>query len=258
MFKELVDRLVELGERNASGRVIATPAEPSHTYCLQKPDGSLEYVRATPPKRSHYASDVATLAAIVKRFAEQGKHIVSVWYSQQGVLALLDDDDRHDRAILPLSLSSFVVALRKLEHTRTWLTQVEFIQLLRITLAGCLSSSNILSSVRSVKFRQLAQGERDVQHGKVSLGKSLEAELNGASTIPEEMSLWVPIFPGVVDAAIMIPVALDVDPVAEKFLLQPLPGSVDAAIREAEKRLGALVRAALEGVENVAIHYGCP
>jgi hypothetical protein len=156
-------------------------------------------------------------------------------------------------------LKEFLLALTDLAveaKGRPSYKQADFVRLLRITFAGCLGpAGNLLEIVRKIQFRVNQAGRSEVQHGKASIGKSLEAELTGAGALPEEVVFQVPIFESGFQDLEMVGCALEVDPQTETFQLIPYPRSIEEALSVAEERLGAELTASLEGVR---VFHGVP
>lgn len=258
MLKELVDYLFQLGRQSETLKVSHPEAEPSHVYYILDPHGMHHRVEADPKPRAHQASDLSAIIGFAVD-CEDGKP--EIWYSRKEVRVLLQRAKRRDYVTLPLRYSPQLLSLQSLEKGAAILfSQKDFIRLLRVCLAGCVPPA-LIDALRQIKFRINQTGESEVRHTKASIGRSLEAELQGSGTIPEEIRLTVPIFDGfLVQQPRFVTCAIEVDPQAEKFSLTPLPGQIEAAIGEVEHSIGELLR---EGVaENsadstrITISYG--
>lgn len=104
-------------------------------------------------------------------------------------------------------------------------TQAELVRKLRIDLAGTLpDGAQFLSLMRNVRFKSGADGQTNLQHGKESMGKSIDAEVLGTDALPETVTLHVRVF-DVPDLKTVKPVvcALDIYPHECVFKLIPLP-----------------------------------
>ncbi len=257
MLQELFEAIQEQAREAMSPKVFQAPGEPPHRYYLATPDGTTSLLSADPPPRNHQASDLETVA----RWASAGAGPVAVWYSRAGVVALLNDETRRDRVSLKLTLSPQMKTIMALDVKAPAYDQKAFIRLLRIDLAGCLPSPNLLQAVRTLKFSVLRGVEGEVQHGKESIGRALKAELVGANALPEDVILRLPPWEGVVAAHVEIACAVEIDPVGERPQLIPFPGQVERAVRAAEADLGSQLRELLAEVgasESVSVSYGQP
>jgi hypothetical protein len=112
----------------------------------------------------------------------------------------------------------------------------------------------LIDIVRKVKLKQLADQEVEIQQTKVSLGKSIISELTGANTLPDEVSVTLPVFDNFSPSHKTIRLALEVEPSAGKFQLIPFPGQIEQAYQEIETDLGAMLRDGLKDV--AAVHFG--
>lgn len=237
MLKELIDRVVELGVQASTARVLPCDREPSHIYWLEGSDGKLTRIEAEPVPRKSRASDLSAIVGFALDH-HVPPQTVEIWYSRTSVVVYLDSLTRRDLVQLTLTISSQIKLLAELEANRRALDQKQFVNLLRINLNRCVTPT-LLQSVRLVKFRQEANSGGEIQHGKASIGKSLEAELRGAQTVPEEVTVCVPVFEGfLAHRTFEVECAVDIDAAAERFSLIPYPGSVEGAIRAAEAAIG--------------------
>lgn len=257
MLVEFLNRVVELADERRTPQVLRPPQEPEHVYLLANPDGGVERRRAEAAPRKHLAGSLGALADMAQGM---GDTCTAAWYNRHEVSVVLDDTDRRDVVSLPLTLSHPLRKLSSLEANRTlWWAQKDFINLLRIDLAGCLGAAgNLLAVVRQLKFRQLAQSAGDLQHGKASLGKAIEAELTGAGSLPEQVVLHVPVFLNLVLPTQPVLCALDIDPANEKLALIPLPGALEQALRGGESDIAEKLALHLADTDqkSVPVYYG--
>jgi hypothetical protein len=126
--------------------------------------------------------------------------------------------------------------------------------------ASSLHIGNLLGLVRQLRFRQLAESQGVIQHGKSSLGKAIEAELEGAGSLPDQVVLDVPVFQNVPLPSQRVLCALDIDAATEKLALIPLPGCLELALQEVERQIALRLSEGLlsEGLaeSQVPIYYG--
>lgn len=114
MIAEAIGRIEDLVKKANGLQIVHVPGEPAHLYWAAL-GNEMKRVHANPAPRNHKVHDIKSLADMVLRFA--GKHAysegepnetlsVSIWYSREGIVALLDDDDRRDRITHPIKLSA--------------------------------------------------------------------------------------------------------------------------------------------------------
>lgn len=260
MLQEALEYLVQQG-RDAREPIVTTDAEPKHVYFERQADGSLVRKEAAPGYRAHRASDLTAIAEKAK-LAFEAAEVPEVWYSRNGVTLFLDDN-RRDRVDLPLSLSKPLVQLIELQTRGGAMRQEQLLKMLRITFRDCLATAgNLVNVVRKVQFGVNQSGESELQHGKQSVGKKLTAELTGTDILPEFFTLTVPVFenPAFASASYGVECALEPDPQTQTFQVIPIPGRIEKAVAEGERRLGIMIGEALAeaGADSVAVFFGTP
>lgn len=258
MFKELVDRIAELAVRANSTTVVNLAAEPDHVYLLARPDGTADVRHAGPKPRRHVAGSLDTVVTLAKEHAETSALSAVIWYSRKAIVCLLDDATRRDQVRFDLQCSKQIETLQVLEGIRKPFKQAELLSLLRVTFAKCLDQTgNLVEILRRIKFRQASAGESVVQHGKSSLGRSVEAELTGTGALPEYVTLHVPIWTNLVVGEQSVQCALEPDAATETFQLIPLPGEIENATQRAERVIYERLLDAV-GDAPIAVYLGTP
>lgn len=255
MLKDVVEKLIEVG-KNSVAPIIRDPDNNEAGYYLRTAEGHYEWVDSPPGVRDHTAHSVAAVCEFALAMVADGDcpYEPVLWYSENGVRLVIDDKNQRGMVQFPLTPHPHIHTLRRLE-LRNPLDQAGLIRLLRIDLAGTHNGSELLAAVRNIRVRQLAQGGGDVQHSKVSIGKTLEAEVTGIKPLPEEVTLSVTVFKELCYTQ-SVRCAVDIDVQQERFLLVPLPGQIDLAIQNATGRLGLDVAALIE--DNVPVYHGVP
>lgn len=259
MLQEAIEYVVNEARKSKDARVIEVRHEPDGVYYLQKPDGTVERIMAEASHRRHTAMD---LSAVVEFFQENKSQAARIWYSRDRVVCVLDDDTRRESVTLNLELSPQIKRLQQLEGTSGGsMDQRAIVLMLRTTFRRCLGrTDNLLGLLRSIRFSGVSTGEGVVEHGKSSIGKTLQQELKAASELPEYVTLDVPVFthPSLAIKFFPIECALEPDAAECKFKLLPLPGEIERAVADGETMIAQLIGIAVgdEGMERV--HYGKP
>lgn len=255
--------------RGAGPRILKADAEPAHKYYVVDAVGNVDFITADRPPARHAAADVPTLcrvaAAAHGRTADEGQRPPEVWYDRGGAVAVLDlIEDYPDTCALDLTPSPQMKQLAAWEQSRVGsmpgvqLSQAELVILLRTLFAGCAPDS-LLPAVRGVKATKAQEVNQQLAQGKVSLSKSVIAEMSGTDRIPERVALRVPVFAqAAVAFAAPVTVEIDPDPQSERFTLIVHPGSIEAAFAEAEKFLANRLRAELGADSPIPVYHGRP
>jgi hypothetical protein len=132
------------------------------------------------------------------------------------------------------------------------------IRRLRVDLPGAERRTELLSTVRKIKFRQSTSGEDDIQHGKESLGRAIEAQVTGSGDIPETVVVTGPVYcnHGEREQSYAVGLDLEILPSEQKFRLCPVPDELDKAARDALQGIRDRLNAGLP--DETAIFFGSP
>ena len=114
-----------------------------------------------------------------------GKDVV-VWYETAGIVVILDDAVRRDRAWLPLRLHPVYAMLQGIGE-KTF-DQKKFRRLLRIDLGKYSRNSDLLQWVSAVDFKTDSAEKFQRTRSSESLGKAVRTEvMSSAGECPEEL-----------------------------------------------------------------------
>lgn len=252
MLKEALDFLSQQFGKAREARLLNIPGDGRTAYVDQ--GGTLTKIDIEPKPRESKVDSVDDLCAAANSYGKP--EAFSVWLSPSAVVLIADDDDRRDRVTLPLRESTQWKAIKKLAADPT-LDQSGLIRLLRQDLPGIGGRAELLSSVRSIKFRSSAEGSSNIQHGNESMGRVIENAVTGANTIPEQVNCILPLYDNQGERGEEFSVLLDLEIVAadQEFRLRPLPDSVEGAQNAA---LEGIRNSITEQLEGVRIFYGTP
>ncbi len=137
------------------------------------------------------------------------------------------------------------------------LNQLEMLRTLRIDLQGTSDRADLITLIRTLKWKQSASGHVDIQQGKESLGKTIENEISGAGDIPESVSVAVAVYSNPGESSKRYPVAcdLEVDAGNQLFRFRPVADELRNTLTLAQTDLVTVLRAALP---NVPVFFGSP
>jgi hypothetical protein len=221
--------------------------------------------RITP--RSHQVKVLDEVIALATRFSpgteeapgddEFGFKSV-VWYNEQGVTLVLDDDARRENtATLKLAFSDVFQVVMGLRQQKPWFDQAEFIMLLRVDLAGTLDPDVLLNRIRRIDLTKT--GTSTIKRGEESMGTSIISQTSGKdATPPEEVSLRLPVFktPGE-RSPVYLNCTVDFEVSRQKpFRLLPMPDELERVQAERMADIAARLTAGLP--ESVPAYYGSP
>lgn len=154
-----------------------------------------------------------------------------VYVDETGVTAILDEYDRAERVKMAFTYSAQFLALQSLQKLTN---QKVFITTLRSALNGCCSYPDIIRIVRKIQFKRSNDGAKTVEHGRESLGRSVEMAVQSidGDNIPEELTFRVNLFstPSDVPSQVELSFALDINVENEGLTLIPI-GDIEARER---------------------------
>lgn len=239
-FVREIERLTQAALRTT---FVQAPGEPKHVYYELGPGGRCEWREAD---REPLAVQLATPAAFVEyvKSHNQGDSPGGeVYFDETALVFVHNDTVRRDRAFCKLAPSPQLTLLHKLATSLALYPQRDFVRLLRIDLAGCFSGqSNLLPLVRNLKWTGANEANLAVQHGKESIGRAITAQVSGADAIPEEVTLFVPIWENH-DARQFVRCAVEIAPQEQSFRLTPYPLQIREALDGSLRDLRVLLDA---------------
>lgn len=167
----------------------------------------------------------------------------AVFYDIEAIQFVYSLNDVRTFAVCDLPASEVWTLLQSI-HTARY-NQVNFVDLLRITLRGCLGDGGtLLGLVRKVRFEMGQVNQGVVDHTRQSMGKSIETQAAGYENFPEEVTLSVQVFDNFI-SRVSVVCALKVNPADSTFQMIPYPLELRKAMDET---LGA-IRSLFKGAE---------
>lgn len=219
---------------------------------LKAADGSTTQVDVPPPLRS----PVLFTLGDVKQLVDHAE-APEVYVCSGGVNVFFDRADRREVASMPFIDSGRFEALRDLESGKSF-TPRAAVKFLRLTFHGT-GIDSVVKALGKVDFKRTSDGKNDIEHGRESLGKSVERSVQQVDEIPEEFEVEVAPFANgdlaKFRARARVAVFLDLE--NERVELQTLSDEAtrirDAAVSEVADRLQQEIQ-----VEGCLVYQGLP
>lgn len=206
-----------------------------------------EQFRVSPPVRSYTVLDFNSFVSVVRAVAIDTQAIVFV--NADGAYCYFDELERSDHVRLPFVRSRAYDAMLALGEKRD---QRTVITMLREQLANCIDPG-FLSIVRRLDFKRRNDGANNLQHGRESLGKSVEQVVQSEQgEIPEYITASFPLW-NVRGFASTVTVgyAVSIDIAVEQLSLKPVGEQLVNAIAEATELFAvSLLNAFTESANN--------
>lgn len=199
----------------------------------------VEWKPSPAPTRHHTIRSFADLVAIAKdvKVAREPE----VYHSHDQVVVILDRDGRREAVKMPLERTDrFASLLRLTKPGGRSFGPAEAVKFIRFELHG-VGADALCAAIRKLDFTRKSNGERTVEHGRESLGRSVEAAVQAPQQVPEEFIAEVPIWSvsGLrnIKAKVRVGVYLDVND--ESIELVPLADEISGALEAAQGELHA-------------------
>lgn len=217
-------------------------------------NGALIEQKEGVPARQHKASDIDSFAAIIGDFGEKDNS--TVWHLDNAVIGVLDARDesyRDDRVTWTLTASEKFLALTRQAPTPR--THPDFVRFLVQTLRDELDAAapGLLGTLRNLKFRTEDEQAGEVKQGRESMGRQIEAEVTGATDLPETVLIKVRRWASLEYVA-TVECLLVLDVKERKLSLRPLADQLEQAENGAQDWLHQQLQSAVE----CPVYYGSP
>lgn len=241
-FLTLLDRLQAKAVSAADVRVIDVPQ--LRQVIIKSGDAWGLHDIAAPARDATFDTfESLVMACNDKKFAPDPEIYVDL--GDDTVTVLLDRGQRHDTAKLALVPSDRWQFISSLAGEKDGMEPQEWVRQLRFKLpdSGC---ENLIRALRKVDFRRRADGSVEVEHGRSSLGKSVENVVQGREDIPEFIDVKVSMFTDIsFDSRVTIRLGIHIDVIEESVVIAPLADELARAGEAVAKRLTDELRAAL-------------
>lgn len=219
MLAEFLDRIVGLA-RGANRLEFQTVASIPRKVFRRNGD-LVDELDVPPPERSHslvgYADFVAAVSDATMAKAPE------VYVGKGKVVALLDRGDRRETVSVDLMPSKRFQQCMLLESQPVKLQPRLAVKFLRFELHGG-NVEHVITALSRVDFTRSSAGKQHVDHGRESLGKSVEAAVQQAENVPKDFVVAIPIWtnPGFDRYSANIAFGLDFDFESETVVLRVL------------------------------------
>lgn len=232
MIDEALKTLFNTAVQARSVEVLQLPQCPPYArMVMHRATGEVVQIDAPRMPRGDTLVVLEDLAAAV-RDAEPDS--AAVFVGQAGIVAVLDQSGRRvERITMPLTPCQAWMELTQRAQQRRPQAHAEFIQTLRLKFAGC-ADAEFVSTIRSITFDAAASGASDVGVGDKAVSKTVRERMYArGKPIPEEVRFTLPaVFTELESYEVNIRCLLDVDTSDQTFLLVPLAGEMEGALRK--------------------------
>lgn len=244
MLAEFVKQLEATSKKANGVEIVTSPQVPDEVGVRQ--GDQLVWKAVPPPRRLHEVNGLADLVAACED--KDMAPLPEVYYDRAAIVALLDRNDRRSKVTLNLRESERFTVLRTL-RTATHLDVRSAIKLLRFDLHST-GVGTVISALRRVDFTRKGDSSASAQHGKETLGRSVELAVQNAEGVPEDFLVETPIYTnrGLLSFVARVRVGIYLDVQAEKITVQTMADEIEAAYGIVQASIGETLAKALPTV----------
>lgn len=180
-----------------------------------------------------------------------------VYHDTTAVRLVVDRGDRHEVVTMSLMPSKRFLLLESLAAEGKTRSPRELIRMLRFDLPVS-GATPLMNALRRVDFSRSSAGYAQTEHGKESLGRSVEAAVQQADQVPQTFVATVPVYqnPGLVGiTSVDVELGVHIDLDEQAILVKPLADELCLALQRAQQAIGVLFR---QRLPNVPVFYGRP
>lgn len=256
MLKEALEHLESQAKRAASPQSVSASLRNATLVVI---NGETKRIEHEPQPRRHKVASLDSFATLLNGPGDgdgTARINASVWHFGDMVVAIFDDSDasfRDDRAEWKLNGSrKFSVLTSNAEQPRPHTAFVDFlVENFRDELEE--SHPGLLGVIRKLRFTNNSEGNSSVQHGRQSMGKSVEAAITGSEPLPETVILNVKRWADL-EHVIAVECLLKLDPLEGKLAPKPLADE----LQEAENKAQAWLHEQISQEVECPVYYGSP
>lgn len=252
MLAEFIDRITGLA-RESRGTQIKSCPELRKVFVH---DGQTMHEHDLPPvERDGFLDGIDDIVLA----AQDGDMCADpeIFHNASAITLVCDRHDGHETMTMPLRLSNRWTLLNRLAQDQQSMPARQLIRMLRFELSGA-GCDGVISAMRRIDFTRTSDGRSSVEHGRESLGRSVEAAVQQADKVPETFDVVLPIYmnAGLRDVStVAVQCGIHIDVHDETILVRPLADELEAAQVKAQSAIGDLLRVRLE---QIPVFHGHP
>lgn len=252
MLAEFVASIVGLAKK--SNQVEFHTHEELPAKVFVRSGDSVECHDAPPAFRNHYLEGFDDLVAVLRDKAMAPRP--EVYVSGGRIVALLDRSVRRDRVSVNLAESQRFRRCSDLQAKPERFQPRDLVKMLRLEFHGG-NHGHVIQALSRIDFTRTSAGRTAVEHGRESLGRSVEAAVQQADQVPPQFTVGMPIWTnqGFTRYGAIVEFGVHLDLEAQVVELRVLSDEVNRVRNQA---LAAVVADLQEKLEGTPVFMGTP
>ena len=186
MLREFADFLYEIGKADKEPNLRLHEALPNQVILSDRDETKVLEAGPRP-----YCGQLNSYESIIE-FCKQHTN-AEIYIDGVNVRILLDRNSRREYMVCPLELAGVWRVLRDITIKQQKFKVQDVRRLLRVGF-GVDAAHPLYTALGKIDFRRTNTGKFQAEHGKESLGRSVESEAQSTESIPENFSVHTPVF----------------------------------------------------------------
>lgn len=238
MLKEAMEFFQGVVKRGNTAQIVPLPGR-GNDVLVVLPDGSNFARTADPSPRADRVSGLQALIDAATSLASSDAK-TTFYVGEESVVAHLNDDaDRLDTVQMDLPQHPQFKTIAELA-ARGGLEVKKAYKLLKVGLRGCVEEG-FAEKFSRIDFANSASGSDGAGHGKDTFGRQVQNVVSNAVEIPEFFIASVQVFDLPELPKVAVEIAVTLDPTTRQIILEPVPGKIEQAMREARAEIVKLL-----------------
>lgn len=245
MLAEFVNKIQEMARAAIGVSTQKVDGFPNEVFVVQ--GGSYTRVPLPPPMRKQALYTLTDLVTYLKDAAIAPAP--EVYHNHQGVTAYLDAATRTEIVLVSYAMTKRAEHLFAMAASRKTFSVKDLVRFLRHDLDV---SSGTIGAFRTIDFERKGTGTNTVVHGRESLGRSVEAKVQNAESIPESFVVETTLFRNRgfdYDIKVMVDVEIESD--QERISLSVKADDLNEEVEKVHAAIGLDLRGKLGDKVNV-------
>lgn len=205
--------------------------------------------------RAQVALAIETILALAVESGNAGEHPV-IWHDHDSVVLDYVPEYGDEYATFALREHPHFTTLKNLTESPRQYTQAEFLHLLKYKFFGIIDPT-FVAALTKVKFTKQTENGGEINRGKESIGRSVQAQVTGVEGLPEEVTLRLRVYENLgLGEGFPVHCQITVHMESEKFSISAFPCELQAAIDASQATLHEMIVAGFDGSTDVKVRYG--